>query len=110
MIFFSWATESGGWSNKGSKATITALDNLKKRYGNAVEIIVKNNRPYEECMEVKRRAHICIDECATGSYHLQSLEGCAVGALTFNNIDSETSGFMREVTGVADHPFESHPN
>ena len=106
-IFFSWATEvKGGWADKGSTKTISILKKIENRYPDLVEIKILNNRPYSECMKEKRTAHICIDECVTGSYHLQSLEGCAVGALTFNNIDAKTAGFISAITGVNDYPFE----
>ena len=105
-IFFSWATEvKGGWGDKGSAQTKAILDRIKKKYGAKVAIVVKNNRPYEECMAEKQTAHICIDECVTGSYHLQSLEGCAVGAATLNNIDTPTTEYIKEVTGKLGHPF-----
>ena len=73
--------------------------------GDRVSVSILNNRPYRECMAEKRTAHICIDECVTGSYHLQSLEACSVGALTFNNIDSQTVGFMQSVSGTSSTPF-----
>lgn len=105
-IFYSWAFEQkGGWSDKGSAETIAILKQIRQRYGQRVEIVVLNNRPYEECLRQKRTAHICIDECVTGSYHLQSLEGCAVGALTFNNIDEKTLSYIAEVSGQDTHPF-----
>lgn len=105
-IFFSWATEvKGSWSDKGSSRTKRILKKIADKYGSKVEIKVLHNRPYEECMVEKRTAHICLDECVTGSYHLQSLEGCSVGAVTFNNIDEQTAAFMAEVSGQPDHPF-----
>lgn len=106
-IFYSWATEKpGGWSDKGSRETRRILDRLANRYQGRLKVIVKTDRPYAECMAAKRGADICIDECVTGSYHIQSLEGCAVGAATFNAIDETTAGFVRQVTGTGDHPFQ----
>jgi len=105
-IFFSWASEiKGGWGDKGSGETRHILEKIKVRFGERVEIVVMNNRPYAKCLEAKRTAHLCIDECVTGSYHLQSLEGCSVGAATFNAIDDQTVAFLREVTGASEHPF-----
>lgn len=105
-IFYSWASETkGGWGKKGSKQTISILNRLQLEYGNRVAIKIMHNRPYYECMAEKRKAHICIDECVTGSYHLQSLEGCAIGAVTFNNIDTDTLGFMTEISKTHTHPF-----
>jgi 2-polyprenyl-3-methyl-5-hydroxy-6-metoxy-1,4-benzoquinol methylase len=105
-IFYSWASEKkGGWSDKGSIQTISTLNRIKSTYGSQVSIKVLHNNPYERCLEEKRKAHICIDECVTGSYHLQSLEGCSVGSLTLNNMDDETLNFMKVVSGTSTHPF-----
>lgn len=105
-IFYSWASErTGGWGDKGSRPTIAILEKIKAKYGNKVEICILNNVPYEQCMAEKRTAHICIDECVTGSYHLQSLEGCASGALTFNNLNPQILSFIQQVSQQQTHPF-----
>ena len=105
-IFYSWATEvPGGWGDKGSKRTTEILGNIKKQYKDRVEIVIFNNKSHRECMKEKQTAHICIDECVTGSYHLQSLEGCSVGAVTFNNIDEKTISFLASVSGTNSIPF-----
>lgn len=105
-IFYSWATEQKhGWGDKGSEQTIAILNRLQAKYGKKVDVCVVTNRPHRECMAEKRTAHICIDECVTGSYHLQSLEACSVGALVLNNIDDQTFACMRAVNGQNSHPF-----
>ena len=105
-IFYSWASEiKNSWGDKGSAATIAILKKIQSAYGKRVDIEVWNNRPYEACMAAKRKAHICIDECITGSYHLQSLEGCSIGAVTFNNLDDTTHSFLQTVSGSTSHPF-----
>lgn len=105
-IFYSWATETKkGWGNKGSTATKRILKKIEQEYGSRVAVRILNNRPYTECMAEKRTAQICIDECVTGSYHLQSLEGAAVGAVTLNNIDETTHSYLRQITGGVPHPF-----
>ncbi len=105
-IFYSWATEgSDRWSKKGSEATRKILERIKAKYGDRVEIKVMHNQPYADCLAAKQTAHLCIDECVTGSYHLQSLEGCAAGAATLNFIDQATQSFMAKVTGESGHPF-----
>jgi hypothetical protein len=106
-VFYSWASEgSSKWADKGSRRTKQILAKLKEKYGERVEVVIINNQPHALCMDMKRNAHICIDECVTGSYHLQSLEGCAVGAVTFNNIDEQTWSYMQSICGAEAHPFE----
>ena len=105
-IFYSWASEvKGGWGDKGSNRTIAILKAIEGQYKDKVEVVIFNNQPYDKCLQEKQNAHICIDECVTGSYHLQSLEGCSAGAVTFNNIDVITENFLESVTGKKGHPF-----
>lgn len=105
-IFYSWATEKkGSWGDKGRNQTLSILNRLQLKYGNRIEVKVMNNSPYLVCMEEKREAHICIDECVTGSYHLQSLEGCAIGAVTINHIDNKTLAYMGGISQTDSHPF-----
>ncbi len=106
-IFYSWASEKkGGWRDKGSERTLDILRRIQAAYGKRVEVKVLKNVPYRECLAEKQTAHICIDECVTGSYHLQSLEGCSVGALTINNLSPAIHGFIQQVTGQKTHPFK----
>ncbi|MEN0006144.1 MAG: FkbM family methyltransferase, partial [Bacteroidota bacterium] len=105
-IFYSWASERDTrWGNKGSQATRAILARIKNKYRHRVDIRILNNIPYSTCLQEKQSAHICIDECITGSYHLQSLEGCAMGALTINNLSNTILGFIQHVTHQASHPF-----
>lgn len=105
-VFYSWASEQkGGWNDKGSEQTLAILQRLQAKYGSQIEVCVVTNRPYRECMAEKRTAHLCIDECATGSYHQQSLEAASFGAVTLNNIDGQTLACMRAVNGQNSHPF-----
>ncbi|HEY3386983.1 MAG TPA: hypothetical protein VGK46_10755 [Saprospiraceae bacterium] len=105
-IFYSWASETKTrFGNKGSKETIGILKRIQQAFPNEVEIEILHNAPYTQCLAAKQKAHICIDECITGSYHLQSLEGCAIGAVTFNNTDDTTFSFMQHTSGCPNHPF-----
>ena len=54
-----------------------------------VGIEVDPRRPdqsHAESLAMKRRAHIVIDECVTGSYHRNSLEGLAAGCVVVNGV------------------------
>lgn len=80
----------GDWANKGYNETVTALRRIERDYRGQVRVFLLQNRPYEEVMAVRRRAHIVIDECATGSYHTTTLEGLSCGAATICRIDDLT--------------------
>ncbi len=41
---------------------------------------------HAQALAMKRKAHIVIDECVTGSYHRNSLEGLAVGCVVINGM------------------------
>ena len=49
--------------------------------GIRVETIREQQVTHAEAMAMKRRAHILVDECVTGSYHRNSLEGLAAGCV-----------------------------
>jgi hypothetical protein len=57
---------------------------------------------------MKRRAHIVIDECVTGGYHRNSLEGLAVGCVVVNGVGllPEVIETLRYCTGEeTSNPF-----
>jgi len=105
-IFFSWASNiKGTWSDKAVDSVIAILNRIKAERKGSVHIVTLTNTSYNKCIEEKRKADIVIGDCNTGSYHLSSLEGCAVGALTLNNSDSITLKYMRSVSNISTHPF-----
>lgn len=71
------------WS-KGYPETRRILDRLTARRD--VELVVRDGRVlrHDEVLAAKRRAHIVIDECVTGGYHRNSLEGLATGCVVVN--------------------------
>ena len=74
------------WHGKGYKSTMAILERLAKRY--KIELLVVQDRQlsHHEVLEMKKRSHIVIDECVTGSYHRNSLEGLASGCVVVNGI------------------------
>ena len=71
-----------------------------------MEVDIITGVPLEECLRRKSTAHICIDECVTGSYHRSSLEGLALGCLVINACDSRCASLLRQMTGGVDSsPF-----
>jgi GT2 family glycosyltransferase len=83
------------WHSKGYSATMAVLDRLSARYPLTLETVRDRHVPHEEVLAMKQRAHIVIDECVTGSYHRNSLEGLACGAVVVNGV-----GLLPEVADV----------
>jgi GT2 family glycosyltransferase len=74
------------WHGKGYQATMRILDRLAARFPLRLEIVRDRHLPHAEVLAMKRRAHIVIDECVTGSYHRNSLEGLACGCVVVNGV------------------------
>ncbi|HEY0461057.1 MAG TPA: glycosyltransferase [Pyrinomonadaceae bacterium] len=74
------------WHSKGYETTLRVLEKLVKTFPLRLEIIGDRQISHTESLAMKRRAHIVIDECVTGSYHRNSLEGLACGAVVVNGL------------------------
>jgi hypothetical protein len=74
------------WHGKGYRTTVQVLDELARRNDVVVETIRGRQVTHAEALAMKRRAHIVIDECVTGSYHRNSLEGLATGCVVVNGV------------------------
>jgi GT2 family glycosyltransferase len=74
------------WHGKGYTATMAILERLAARYPIRLDVIRDRHLPHGEVLAMKRRAHIVIDECVTGSYHRSSLEGLASGCVVINAV------------------------
>jgi hypothetical protein len=74
------------WHGKGYNTTIRIIDNLSRRYPVRIEAVRERLLTHAEALAAKRCAHIVVDECVTGSYHRNSLEGLACGCLVVNGV------------------------
>jgi glycosyl transferase family 2 len=96
------------WHSKGYGPTMRLLDRLAQRFPLQLEVIRNQQISHAQSLAMKQRAHIVIDECVTGSYHRNSLEGLAAGTVVVNGF-----GLLPEVVDVvqrclpepADIPF-----
>lgn len=86
------------WHSKGYATTIRVLQNLSRRFSLRLEIVADRQITHAESLAMKRRAHIVIDECVTGSYHRNSLEGVALGCVVVNGL-----GLLPEIADVFQH-------
>ena len=74
------------WHAKGYRTTMQTLDRLSRTYPIRLHVIRDRQLSHAEALAMKRRSHIVIDECVTGSYHRNSLEGLAAGCVVINGI------------------------
>ena len=74
------------WHGKGFDTTMRVLERLARVQGVRIETTAGGQVSHAQALAMKRRAHIVIDECVTGSYHRNSLEGLSVGAVVVNGV------------------------
>lgn len=74
------------WHSKGYESTMRILDKLSEIYPIKLEVIRNGQISHTESLAMKMRSHIVIDECVTGSYHRNSLEGLSGGCIVVNGL------------------------
>jgi predicted glycosyltransferase involved in capsule biosynthesis len=96
------------WHSKGYATTMRVLNSLARRFGIRVETIGGGQVSLAESLAMKRRSHIVIDECVTGSYHRNSLEGLAAGCVVVNAVGHlpAVANVLRHCSGSDRIPFE----
>ncbi len=95
------------WDTKGYPETLAVLRRLKKlaaRRGLAVELDVIEHASHAECLRRKALCDLFVDDLATGSYHLNTLEALAMGVPCATFLDGRIRRVLREVTGGAELP------
>jgi Glycosyl transferase family 2/Capsular polysaccharide synthesis protein/N-terminal domain of galactosyltransferase len=86
------------WHSKGYASTTVALERLRARYSVRLRVTGERMLSHREALDAKRSAHVVIDECVTGSYHRNSLEGLAAGCVVVNGV-----GILPEMTALFAH-------
>lgn len=66
-----------------------ALDIIKEKYGNKVEIIVTENIPYSEYIKIYNKAHILLDQVYSYDQGYNALEAMAKGKVVFTGAEQE---------------------
>ena len=74
---------------KGTKYIREAMENIKKKYPNKVEIIIDGKMPLEKYKEVIAKTNILIDQCRSYGYGMNALYGMAMGKLVFSGNEPE---------------------
>lgn len=92
-----------GWDDKGYGVVAPLLKRLKLEGIIDFQPIVM--QPHNKAMAEKKKADIGIDEIATGSYHLSSLEYLSLGIPCFANLDNQTEAVVKNLTGASFLPW-----
>jgi hypothetical protein len=96
---------SSKWANKGYEETMLVLSELKKQYGELIDVDVIVGVGLLECLERKSKTNIFIDEVVTPSYHRSGLESLAMGIATVCSVGIEVERIMLKASGSTLNPF-----
>ena len=107
VVFFSSTSSHNPykerWETKGKKEVLYVLKMLENQ--GLCKLRFVENKPYEECLELKRSSDIIIGDLFTGSYHLTELESVSMGKPTLCFIDGRTQLALTTLTGCDKIPF-----
>lgn len=88
-------------AEKGTKYIVKALERLKEKYPNDVEIIVKGHMPFNEYYEIVKKSNVIIDQCMDYSYGINACIGMAQGKVVMAGNRSES----RDALNVKESPI-----
>lgn len=98
MVFFHGVIREKA---KGTPFIRTALERLEKNYSNDVEVVIDGHLPYQEYVDVMKRANVVIDQCCCYSYGINACIAMAQGKVVMAGNRKET----REGLGVSYSPI-----
>ena len=98
--FSPWTNKAENqYYDKGFDETVDVLKRLKSKYPDRFDFDVIRRVQLDECIERKSLCNMLIDECKTGSYHRNTLEGLALGRVTVCYITEELQDKVKELYG-----------
>lgn len=92
------------WDTKAAPETTVILRQLQRRLPR-MRVNIIQDTPHRECLRLRQQANISIDELATGSYHLSSLESLSQGIPTLAFLDQRMLATLATITGSMDIPW-----
>jgi glycosyltransferase involved in cell wall biosynthesis len=90
-----------GFVKKGSVYFEVALEELKLKYGNKIEIVLVNSLPYAEYEKLLNQAHIVLDQVYSFDQGYNALEAMAKGKVVFTGAEIEFYEHYNLTTKVA---------
>lgn len=74
---------------KGTAIIEKALDQLKAKYPDRVEVVVKGGMPLEQYLHLMQKTNIIIDQCWSYSYGMNAIYGMAMGKVVLSGNEPE---------------------
>lgn len=74
---------------KGTYIIQEALEDIRRRYPNDVEIILEGKMPLRDYLGILERSHIVIDQCRGYSYGMNALYSMSMGKVVFGGNEPE---------------------
>ena len=96
-------------SKRSTKGTEGILEKLKEVKGD-YELILVENKPHEEAMEIYKNADIVIDQISLGTYGVFSIEAMAMGKPVITYISPEIRERFPEELPVISSDFDGLPD
>lgn len=92
-----------GWDNK----SYSTVNRFLKKHFLARKLVYQRiiGKPHFECLALKQKCDVGIDEVSTGSYHMSSLEFLSMGVACMANIDALTERTVKDLTGAKKLPW-----
>lgn len=81
------------YNQKGIPYFEKALEIIKYKYGNKVEIIITNTIPYPVYIELYNKAHILLDQAFSRDQGYNALEAMAKGKVVFTGMEPEVKEY-----------------
>ncbi len=83
---------------KGTKLIVEALNGLKSRYPNDVELVIPENLPFAKYMETLRNANVVVDQVNSYSYGMNAIIAMAMGKRVLSGAEPEAIQALGEET------------
>jgi glycosyltransferase involved in cell wall biosynthesis len=99
ILFFGINNDS--YFKKGGDFFQKALDIIKEKYTDKVEIIITRSVPYQEYINLYNKAHILLDQVYAFDQGYNALEAMAKGKVVFTGAESEFMEFYNLTERVA---------
>lgn len=74
---------------KGTKLIVEALNELKRRYPNDVELVIPENLPFAKYMDTLRNANVVVDQANSYSYGMNAIIAMAMGKRVLSGAEPE---------------------